>query len=248
MKSVGKYRLYDLATLSVLAIILDILCMKYTLGLVTFGFGISIVAMIRWGKYGLAVAVASGIGHVIGIQLISPSLGSLMYQISIYVFGNLGIILAHAAMPKINKKFSKKTFEILVFYAIISYIGQSFCRSFVVTMYVNDFTKYFDSTYGIIEMNSFILVGSFKMFLGILSYGFVVGVVGNFLMPLLVAAIVLFIVNRIDGILVDPIDYIIEQRNDAKRSYEVFEGFKFDDEEPEEKDDEKQDKEVDKDE
>ena len=86
------------------------------------------------------------------------------------------------------------------------------------------------------------------MVLEILSYSFVVGLVGNFLMPVLVATVVLTIVSKLDGILVDPVEYLIQQREDAKRSYEVFEGFNLPDEELEKETDNEQDKEVDKDE
>lgn len=248
MKSVEKYRLFDLLTLSVLGIVLDAMCIRFTMGLVSFGLAISIIAMIRWGKYGLFVAAATGIGQIIGIQMLAPSIQSLPYELLLYVGGNLGIILAYICIPKINQKFSKKTFEILLLYVIISYVGQSFCRSFIVTLYVNDFTTYFDKTYGILNMYQFILVGSSKMVLEILSYSFIVGLVGNFLMPVLVAAVVLAIVNKLDGILVDPVEYLIQQREDAKRSYEVFEGFNLPDEELEKETDNEQDKEVDKDE
>lgn len=248
MKSIEKYRLYDLATLTVIGIILEVLCIKVTSGFASFGLAITLIALIRWGLYGVGVGAIIGVSSVIGLQMLAPSWELLPYEIFVNVFGNLGVVLCYLILPNINRKKMKKTFEILLLYAIIGYIGQSFCRSFIVTLYVNDFTSLYDEIYGIPNVINMLRIGSMSSVGEILKYSFVVNLTGNFLMTWLVAFVVLLIVNQIEGILVDPVQHIIDQREEIKRSYEVFEGFNLPDIEPEEEKKDQEDKEVDEDE
>lgn len=248
MKSIEKYRLYDLATLTIIGIILEVLCVKVTNGFASFGLAISLITLIRWGRYGLISTVLIGLSSVIGLQMLVPSWELLPYELLINVVGNLGVVACYIFLPNINRKKSKKTFEILLLYAIIGYIGQSFCRSFVVSLYVNDFTNLYDNIYGMPLKTEMLSIGSWASIGEVIKYSFMMNITGNFLMPLLVAIVVILIVNQIDGILVDPIEHIIEQREEIKRSYEVFEGFNLPDIEPEEEKKDREDKEVDEDE
>lgn len=248
MKSIEKYRLYDLTTLTIIGIILEVLCIKVTNGFASFGLAITLIAIIRWGRYGLISGALIGLASVVGLQMLAPAWELLPYELLINVVGNLGAVACCIFLPNINRKKSKKTFEILLLYAIIGYIGQSFCRSFVVSLYVNDFTNLYDEIYGIPLKINILGIGSWASICEVLKYSFMMNLTGNFLMPLLVALVVLLIVNQIDGILVDPIGHIIQQREEIKRSYEVFEGFNLPDIEPEKEKKDREDKEVDEDE
>ena len=121
-------------------------------------------------------------------------------DISVLVVYLFGALgLLLALFMKKVKKINKKGFVFVFFYCIIGYVGQAFVRAFIALMFGNGFRE---------------------VIVYYLGYGHLVGFA--------VTYVVLMILVKQGGVLVEPIQYIIEQREEVKRLNEENKlGFQF---------------------
>lgn len=131
--------------------------------------------------------------------------------ICVYAIGNMGAVLGVLLFKMIPKKKVKKGFEFIGLYCIIGYVGQVFFRTLICVMFENDFLG---------------VLSRFALFENALA--------------LILSIVLLAVLNKVEGLLVDPIDYLKEQRELEKSISELDQqGFTFNFEDENKKDNEK---------
>ncbi len=191
-----KYMMIDLIMLAVLGVFVESVALLVS-GNSLFSLQITIV-LIALYRWG-AVGIVTAVPMALARYLIFVARGVIEWNELLTLWTYLfGSIGLLCTLPlKKNKKNTKKGFVFIFLYCIIAYVGQAIARSVVVALFENDF------------------LDQLLVFLGF----------GNILATI-VTMIVFTIFDNNGGILVEPISYIVEQREEAIRiNKELHKGF-----------------------
>lgn len=188
------YMIIDLCFLSLFGCIAEVITIlaihMYGWNIQIISFQLLVTLLAMYRWNGYGVLVAIPLGITTFATLAILNGVNNVDNLLVYPLGNLGAASGLITFKIIGKKNIKKGFEFILIYCIIGYVGQVFLRTVFLTLVGSDFIE---------SLKRFSLYGN--------------------LLGLIVVIILLTLISKMEGVFVEPIEYLKEQLKEKEDTY-----------------------------